>query len=460
MPITDRFQRIPLASIIVERETRQRREIKVDDLAKSISQVGVLQPIIITRDLVLVAGERRLAACRQLGLADIPARFVEEISKTELEIIELEENCKREDLPWLDHVKAIARVHQLYLSLDPDWTMSETAEKLSVGQPHISNVLSIAAEIEDERVQKAGTMREAYNLLRRRSARAMGDALQELLDDTAEPAPGSAGATPSDELGLPAPQARVYDLSSPAVPPKPAPLPDSILTESFLDWGPQYIGKKFNLIHCDFPYGVELFAGPQGLGAEPTRGYDDSLDLYLALLECLCRNLDRLMSVSGHLMFWYSGKHDRVTRETFARLAPTLAFTPFPLIWGKSDNAGIASDPRHGPRHIYETCLLASRGNRQIVRVVSDLYNAPTDKRLHVSTKPQPMLKHFMSMLVDENTSLLDPTAGSGAALRAADEIGAKLVLGLEIDAKVAAVANTALRNQRLMARASSASRV
>jgi DNA modification methylase len=42
------------------------------------------------------------------------------------------------------------------------------------------------------------------------------------------------------------------------------------------------------------------------------------------------------------------------------------------------------------------------------------------------------MLEHFFRMLVDENTRLLDPTCGSGSALRAARSLGAKDYLGIE----------------------------
>ena len=111
-----------------------------------------------------------------------------------------------------------------------------------------------------------------------------------------------------------------------------------------------------------------------------------------------------------------------------------MKFHKFGLVWVKSDNAGIAGDALRSPRHTYEFALLASRGERQIVQIKSDTYSAPTDKRLHPSTKPEPMLRHFFTMLVDEHTSMLDPTCGSGASIRAAESLGAGRCLGLEID--------------------------
>jgi DNA modification methylase len=163
------------------------------------------------------------------------------------------------------------------------------------------------------------------------------------------------------------------------------------------------------------------------------------------------------MSLSAHLMFWYSENWRDETRDFFAQHAPSLTIQTHPLIWVKSDNAGLVTDVRRRPRHVYETCLLASRGDRHIVGPKADAYSSPTDKTLHPSTKPEPMLKHFMGMLVDENTTLFDPTAGSGAALRAGEALGATKVLGLEIDPKTCELAQQALRNSRRLRQAASA---
>ena len=150
-------------------------------------------------------------------------------------------------------------------------------------------------------------------------------------------------------------------------------------------------------------------------------------------------------------MFWFSNKFDieLYTRDTFRRLAPRIEWTRYPLIWLKSDNSGIAAIPTREPRHIYEVCLLGYAGQRQLVQLKADAYACPTDKSLHTSTKPEPMLRHFMSMLVDSNTTLFDPTCGSGSALRAAESLGASRVLGLESDPRMVELARSALRQSR-----------
>jgi predicted RNA methylase len=94
---------------------------------------------------------------------------------------------------------------------------------------------------------------------------------------------------------------------------------------------------------------------------------------------------------------------------------------------------------------------MATRGGRNVVQVVSDAYSCPTDKTYHVSTKPEPMLKHFFRMLVDENTRLLDPTCGGGSAIRAAESMNAQAVLGLEVDEQICGTARMALRKARTL---------
>jgi 16S rRNA G966 N2-methylase RsmD len=66
-----------LAEIIV-RPNRFRKDMgDIDELASSINEIGLLQPIVVTRENVLVAGGRRLEAVRRLGWETIPVRVID-----------------------------------------------------------------------------------------------------------------------------------------------------------------------------------------------------------------------------------------------------------------------------------------------------------------------------------------------------------------------------------------------
>lgn len=49
----------------------------IDALARSINEIGLLHPIVITPDGELLAGQRRLEACKKLGWGEVPVRIIE-----------------------------------------------------------------------------------------------------------------------------------------------------------------------------------------------------------------------------------------------------------------------------------------------------------------------------------------------------------------------------------------------
>src|SRR5690606_33727963 len=66
---------VKIADVVVREGRRPLRD--VDELADSIREVGLLNPITVTPDSVLIAGLHRLEACRRLGWTEIPCIVVE-----------------------------------------------------------------------------------------------------------------------------------------------------------------------------------------------------------------------------------------------------------------------------------------------------------------------------------------------------------------------------------------------
>lgn len=453
MGTTSKFKLVAHSAIEITRTSRQRTDLELDKdgLAESIQRLGVLQPIIVRKrpepspeghEFILVAGERRLMSNIACGNKTIPARIFEELSPLEQKLYELDENLRRRELPWRDHIRAVADIHQTLIALNgEDWSQTSTAEYMGYEKTTLTKALRVWQDFDSPVVQNAGGFKEAYNALARRDERAHDDAMSDILS--------AVPVTPQGEIK------RVGTEPRPGEPTKPAgPLPaeESILNTSFLEWAPTYDGRPFNFIHCDFPYGIEVFSGPQS-GATRQSTYADGADVYWTLIECLCANLDKVMAPSAHLMFWLSADITIMynTIEAFRKLAPGLTFAKKPLIWHKTCNTGVLADPQRGPRHVYEAALIASREDRKIIKATSDTYGSPTDKEYHVSTKAVPMLRYFFQMFVDQNTRLLDPTCGSGAALRAAESMGASHVLGLELDPEHHKAACSALKKDRVL---------
>jgi ParB/RepB/Spo0J family partition protein len=445
-------------SLWVERDARQRSKVDTKGLVESVRDRGILHPLIVRpasgpaegQCWLLVAGERRWTAARELGHQLVPCRQWGDLSPVEARIVELEENIKREDLDWRDLVRGVEDIHISYGVMNRGQTMEQTGEAMGIHKSTISQMLRVARSISDPAIKDCDSYKSAYNTLTRRDERQAAAQEQSISDLLDAPVPQGLSGSAAIAAAAQVQDAKMAEHRGPAVGPKLAiPAARSILHESFLQWAPRYDGPKFNLIHCDFPYGIGVFAGPQM--AASGHQYADDEDTYFRLLRCLCANMDRLCAHKAHLMFWYSEKHGQVTRQLFRELAPDWLFQPFPLIWVKSDNSGIAADSRQSPRHVYETCAMATRGARPIVRIVGDAYSAPSDRRLHVSAKPVPVLSHFMTMLVDEHTTLLDPTCGSGNALQAAERLGARYTLGLEIDEQQVGIARAELGKFRTL---------
>lgn len=406
------FTNTLIASIVVDRENRQRKELRnIEELAESIFRLGLIHPIVINSEGVLIAGERRLTACKSLGWTHIPTQLEQDLDPLKHQALELEENIKRQDITWQERALAMQTFADIRRAEDPAISQNKIAEELGLTAADVSRNLTVAKGLSsgNERVASADKFSTALNIMERENSRRLastGAAVAERVAST---------------LALP-------NEPKPEAPKRTVPL----LNEDFHEWAASYSGQPFNFIHCDFPYGVNMHKSDQGAGQEYGT-YADGEDVYWQLLNTLKMGMTNVVADSAHLMFWFSLDFYQRTLDELTAMGWRV--NPFPLVWVKSDNTGIIPDANRGPRRIYETAFFASRGDRQIVGAKANAFAHPgRDKSIHMNEKPVPMLKHFMEMFVDEYSFVLDPTAGSANALKAATSLGAGKVLGLERD--------------------------
>lgn len=406
------FSSIPLSSIVVLRDERQRRELRgITELADSINRNGLIHPIVVDRDHVLIAGERRYTAVTTLGWTHVPAQYADELDDLSRQLIEYEENVRRIDLTWQENALAVERYHALRAQQDPEQSKSQSARELNMSQQDVSDKIAVAREIANgnRQVAEADKYSTARNIVKRKADRAATAATERVNNLT------TTVITGLDEEPTTKPQA-------------------PLLNEDFHEWAAAYCGPKFNMIHCDFPYGVGMQRSDQGAGQEYGT-YADDPDVYWKLLGTFAMAMDNVVAESAHLIFWFSMDYYEDTLERLTAMGWRV--NPFPLVWVKSDNTGIIPDAQRGPRRVYETAFFASRGDRLLTPAGAraNAYSHPgRDKSIHMNEKPVEMLKHFMTMVVDEYSFVLDPTAGSANALKAAKLLGAGRILGLERD--------------------------
>jgi ParB family transcriptional regulator, chromosome partitioning protein len=130
---------------------------KLNDLAESIRQYGVLQPLVVTRREVeredggltveyeLIAGERRLRASREAGLAQVPViiRSGEDESRMKLELAIIE-NIQREDLNPIDRARAFDRLVKEF-----GFKHGVIANKIGKSREYVANSVRLLALPED-----------------------------------------------------------------------------------------------------------------------------------------------------------------------------------------------------------------------------------------------------------------------------------------------------------------------
>lgn len=153
---------------IIPNEYQPRRvfdEERLKELAASIREQGVIQPIIVHRQgsgYQLIAGERRWRAAKLAGLSTIQA-IVKEASKRELLEMALIENIQREDLNPLEAAEAYKRLQDEF-----KLTQEELARRVGKERSTITNflrLLSLPREVKQKLVTGALSMGHAKAIL-------------------------------------------------------------------------------------------------------------------------------------------------------------------------------------------------------------------------------------------------------------------------------------------------------
>ena len=141
--------RIKISEIEPNRE-QPRKEFDseaLSELADSISQHGVLQPLLLrpllTGGYRIVAGERRWRAARMAGLTEVPA-VVREMTDAEEMLFALIENLQREDLTPLEE----ARGYRTLIETQ-DFTQEEVSQAVGKSRPAVTNALRLLNLPED-----------------------------------------------------------------------------------------------------------------------------------------------------------------------------------------------------------------------------------------------------------------------------------------------------------------------
>lgn len=420
-------QHLPIIKIKVDDRIRQEFDKEaLDELATSISRLGLLHPVVVRqlpimdaegRTHQLIAGERRLRAtalCHDKRvpipensmspLKEVPWGYipVQEIhsygEKAELEM-ELDENLRRKDLTWQEIATATAALHKLRTDADESWTISKTAEEME-NRGHSGHTTTNRNRIllgehlaSRPELSKAASEKDAVKLLSQTLEAELRRALAEQ------------GTTRADEY-----IAKTIDFD-----------------EGMRELEPNSV----DVIITDPPYGVNADKFNIASVKERHKYKDDAV----SALDKLRRMIDLSPVVCKERAHIYIF-HDFAFFWDIAEMLEDAGWTVWrrPLIWHK--NTGYAPEPDFGPRRHYECIIYAHRGRKPVIEVGgSDVlsYNSPTE-RFHAAQKPTALYKELLRRSGTPGETVLDPFCGSGPVFRAARMLHL-FAIGFDIEA-------------------------
>lgn len=184
-PLAGGVTQLPVNAILPNpRQPRVRFDpAELAELAASIREHGILQPLIVTQDqqsgqFTLIAGERRLLAARQAGIETVPA-ILREATQQDLVELALIENVQRSDLGPLEAAEA-------YRQLVEDFSLSHETVAARVGKSRVAitntlRLLKLPAMVQEAIADERITEGHARALLALSTPQAQAAALQSIL---------------------------------------------------------------------------------------------------------------------------------------------------------------------------------------------------------------------------------------------------------------------------------------
>lgn len=436
--------KVDAIEVLRHRQRTDPSDSHVCELAEDIQENGLYHaPIVYSRGdntYRLVAGECRLRAIKAIysqgghflyGEDRFPAHHAlvpvnvlsgEDWRESDLETIELHENLIRRQLTWQDRVRAIIRLHELR-ELEGEQTQSATAEEIaedSLGSAKVEVFHSLLFRnfLDDPEVMGAESRQKALKVMERKARERMYEERRAARGPTSGPTSGPAEvgvevkAPPTDEQGAPIPT------------PTPTPAPTPVSVHTFIEGDcheelTSLPAGSFKCILTDPPYGIGI--GDSHWGRAGAK-YSDEAHEAMQHYEGLFSQAARLLSPDGFLWTFC----DTRLFPTLISLAEqnSLEPWPIPLIWDRTPK-GLLPVPSFGPRRCYEAIFCARRpegrlvleGRGDVLRyTLEPQYQRPGEK-------PWELYRELLSRCCYPGDKVLDPFAGTGPILRAADSL-------------------------------------
>lgn len=391
----------------------------LDELCDSIRALGLIQPIVVTRDLQLIAGERRLRALKKIGVTALvhASHFIfnDEQDPLHIAAMEIEENVKRKELSWQEGILAKKRLFDI---------MQQIHGVARSGHPSRSDELGITSP--------GFGVNKLAALLGESNAQTSKDLeLAELI--TAVPQLARAETKEAARR-----QASLAILVAGAIqtqaknPPKTE-QKWTLYEGDFINNVNNIEPASADFVITDPPYGEdsqgmgpnskELIASPFADGLASTR------NLYISMATATWRVLRS--NCFSAFFFGFAVYSDLVSALQSCGFSVDLT----PLIWVKNTVINTTPYTRYG--RSYEPILIARKGEpklmrpsqRDVIEVQNVITTGTQEKKYYQAQKPVALIEKLILDMSPPGGTICDFCAGSGTTGVAAIRQGRRVVL-------------------------------
>lgn len=407
--------KVNIADIIIGDRKRELGDIQ--PLAKSISEIGLLNPIAILKDGTLVAGLHRLEACKLLKWTQIDV-IVVDLNQLDAELAEIDENLIRNELHWFDRDKQLARRKEIYEIKHPETKHGNTTERAEVKRDNRALPPSFVADTASktnyaprtvqESIQRANTFTEDQGKVLKRAAIPQTDAtkLARMEEPKREAVLQKLQEAPKPiklQAAITAVKREILIKQAESIV-----LPDTIrlLHGDFMQEGLKLSDSSVDMIFTDPPYHNEHLNVWNDLGTFASR---------------VLKPGGILLSYSGQLFL----------PQVLASLGEHLDYC---WLIGIAHTGGHIQIWKHMLWNDWKPIVMFSKGEPLAHEWFMDLYRGDkNDKQHHEWSQGESEASYFIEKLTKPGQLVVDPMCGSGTILQAAHKLKRR-TYGIEVD--------------------------
>lgn len=362
-------------------------------LIESIKEKGIIQPITVSSNGLLLAGGRRLAAAREAGLTHVPVISRKISDEADAREIELIENIARKDMTWAERANLEKRIFMLRSEQDPNWSVRKQAEELEQGKSSTHRRMELAEAIEAiPELALCKTEDEAWKKWQRIQEEVIIEALTQKKEQVSD---------------------------------------RTLFAKNHYMIGDAIEGMKsctagiVGFAEVDPPYAIMLDKRRERNKDQDTTDRYNEIEQkdYPAFIKKAASEVYRLLKEPSFCIWWFGFEWYQPVREILEGVG--FKVNPIPAAWIKPGGGQTAS-PDSMLGSSYEAFFVCRKGNpalRKPGRANTFMYTPVAgSKKIHATERPIELMREIFNTFVYPGMTVLVPFLGSGVTLRAAYE--------------------------------------